>query len=89
MHYGGNQQPGQGKPFLGKHRPSKLAAGKDGVTNPDQSCQYCKDMGHLLENCVRLEARQQFLANQEKCEGGVKLIAPASQGLGRRGGAKL
>ena len=70
-HYGGNQQPGQGKPFLGKHHPSKLAAGKDGVTNPDQSCQYCKDMGHLLENCVRLEARQQFLANQEKLKEGL------------------
>ena len=47
------------------------AAGKDGVTNPDQSCQYCKDMGHLLENCVRLEARQQFLANQEKLKEGL------------------
>ena len=65
-YYGGNQQPGQGKPFLGKHRPSKLAAGKDGVTNPNRTCQYCKETGHLLENCVRLEGRQQFLANQEK-----------------------
>ena len=36
----GNQQSGQGKPFLGRYRPSKLAAGKDGVTNPKQSCQY-------------------------------------------------
>ena len=70
-HYGGNQQPGQSKPFLGKHHPSKLTAGKDGVTNPDQSCRYCKDMGHLLENCVRLEARQQFLANQEKLKEGL------------------
>ena len=65
-HYRGNQWPGQGQPFLGKHCPSKLAVGKDGVTNPEESCRYCKDMGHLLENCVRLEARQQFLANQEK-----------------------
>ena len=69
--YAGNQQPGKGKPFLGKCHPSKLTAGKDGVTNPDQSCQYCKDMGHLLENCVRLEARQQFLANQEKLKEGL------------------
>ena len=57
-HYGGNQQPGQSKPFLGKRCPSKLATGKDGVTNPDQSCRYCKDTSHLLENFVRLEARQ-------------------------------
>ena len=70
-HYGGSHQPGQGKPFLGKCHPSKLAAGKDGVTNPDQPCRYCKDMGHLLENCVRLEARQQFLANQEKLKEGL------------------
>ena len=68
---GNNQWPGQGRPFLGKHRPSQLSAGKDGVTNPDQTCQYCKDMGHLLENCVRLKARQQFLANCEKHEEGL------------------
>ena len=68
---GNNQQSGQGRPFLGKHHPSQLSAGKDGVTNPDQTCHYCKDMGHLLENCVRLKARQQFLANCEKCEEGL------------------
>ena len=56
--YSGSQQPGKGKPFLGKCRPSKLAAGKDGVTNPEQSCRYCKDMGHLLENCLWLQARE-------------------------------
>ena len=37
-YYGGNQQSGRGKPFLGKPHPSKLAAGKDGITNPEQSC---------------------------------------------------
>ena len=69
--YMGNQQPGQSKPFLGKCHPSKLATGKDGVTNPEQSCQYCKDTGHLLENCLRLQAREQFLANQEKLKEGL------------------
>ena len=69
--YGGNQQSDRGKPFLGKYHPSKLAAGKDGITNPKQSCHYCKDMGHLINNCVRLEARNQFLADQEKCEEGL------------------
>ena len=47
-----NNQQYVPKPFLGKLRPSKLSAGKDGSTNPDQSCWYCKDTGHLLENCV-------------------------------------
>ena len=70
-HYSNMQQPGQGKPFLGKHHPSKLAAGKDGVTNPEQSCRYCKDTGHLLENCLRLQAREQFLANQDKLKEGL------------------
>ena len=70
--YGGNtQQCGRGRPFLGKYRPSQLAAGKDGVANPDQTCRYCKDMGHLLENCVRLEARNQFIAEQEKKKEGL------------------
>ena len=69
---GNNQQSGEGRPFLGKYHPSQLSAGKDGLTNPNQTCRYCKDMGHLLENCVRLEARQQFLANCERqCEEGL------------------
>ena len=43
-------------------------AGKDGTTNPDQTCHYCKDTGHLVENCVQLEARNEFLAEKEKKE---------------------
>ena len=54
------------KPFLGKPRPSQLAAGKDGNIDPDQSCRYCKDTGHLLENCLRLDARNKFVAEREK-----------------------
>ena len=56
------------KPFLGKPRPSQLVAGKDGNTNPDQSCHYCKDTGHLLENCLRLDARNKYIAEWEKKE---------------------
>ena len=63
-----NSQQYTPKPFQGKPRPSKLVAGKDGTTNPDQTCRYCKDTGHLLENCVCLEARNQFLANKERKE---------------------
>ena len=69
FHYHSLQQSGQSKPFLGKCHPSKLATEKDGVTNPDQMCRYCKDTGHLLENCLRLQAREEFLANQNKTEG--------------------
>ena len=69
--YSNMQQLGQGKPFLGKCHPSKLTAGEDGVTNPEQSCRYCKDTGHLLENCLWLQARKQFLANQDKLKEGL------------------
>ena len=48
-----------------------LLAGKDGVTNPKQTCRYCKDMGHLLENCLSLEARNKFIAEQEKMKEGL------------------
>ena len=63
---GSRQQSGRSRLFLGKVRSSQLSAGKDGTTNPDQTCHYCKDTGHLLENCVRLEARNNFLADKEK-----------------------
>ena len=69
--YSSSQQPGQSKPFLGKHQPPKLSAGKDGVTNPDQTCQYCKDTGHLIGNCLRLQAREEFLAIQDKAGEGL------------------
>ena len=65
---GSRQQSGRGRPFLGKIHPSQLAQGKDGTTNPDQTCRYCKDTGHLLENCVRLEARNKFIAERERKE---------------------
>ena len=44
--------PREGKPFLGQPRESQLSVGKDGTTDPDKTCRYCKDTGHKLENCV-------------------------------------
>ena len=46
-----------GKPYLGKPRPSKLALGIDGSLDPELSCWYCKDTGHLKENCIKLNRR--------------------------------
>ena len=45
------------KPYLGRPRPLKLALGIDGSLDPELSCQYCKDTGHLKENCVKLNRR--------------------------------
>ena len=42
------------KPYLGKPHPSQLAPGVDGSLDPSLTCQYCKDTGHLKENCVKL-----------------------------------
>ena len=46
-----------GRPYLGKLRPLKLAPGINGSLNPELSCQYCKDTGHLKENCIKLNRR--------------------------------
>ena len=46
-----------GRPYLRKSRPSKLAPGINGSLNPELSCWYCKDTGHLKENCVKLNRR--------------------------------
>ena len=42
----------QSKPFQGKHHPSQCTPGRDGKTNPEESCCYCKDTGHNIGNCV-------------------------------------
>ena len=59
------------QPFRGKLRPSQLSAGIDGTTDPEKSCNYCKDMGHLIGNCLRLQARKAFLKKQEEQAGGL------------------
>ena len=58
----GTSGPGK-RPFLGKHRPSQLSAGIDRTTDQEKSCRYCKDMGHMLENCLRLQAKEAFQAH--------------------------
>ena len=65
-----NSRPGS-QPFQGKRRPSQLSAGIDGTTDPEKSCNYCKDMGHLIGNCLRLQARKAFLKRQEQLAGGL------------------
>ena len=68
-----------GKKFLGIHHETKLAAGKDSTTDPEKSCRYCKDTGHYIENCLRLAARNEFLASQQQQQmGGLnrKLLFP-------------
>ena len=63
------QQHGKSKPFLGKHCEPQLSAGKDSSTDPNKPCKYCKDTGHKIGNCARLQARQEFLACQQQSKG--------------------
>lgn len=42
------------KPYLGKPCPSQLAPGVNSSLDPSLTCQYCKDTGHLKENCIKL-----------------------------------
>ena len=42
------------KPYLRKPHPSQLATGVDGSLDPALTYQYCKDTGHLKENCIKL-----------------------------------
>ena len=67
-----NPNPRSGpQPFRGKLRPSQLSACIDGTTDPDKSCNYCKDTGHVIGNCLRLQARKAFLDRQEQQKAGL------------------
>ena len=48
---------------LWKPQPSQLAPGTDESLNPYLECQYCKDNGHLKENCIKLN---RWLAMEQK-----------------------
>ena len=47
----------ESKPFLEKELPPKPTKGKDGSLNVAETCNYCKNLGHLLDNCVKLQDR--------------------------------
>ena len=47
----------ESKPFLGKEFPPKPTKGKDGSLNVAETCNYSKNPGHLIDNCVKLQDR--------------------------------
>ena len=57
--------------FYGKKRNPVIAAGKDGTTDPDKTCNYCKDTGHDVDNCLCLQKHQAFLAHQNRSREGL------------------
>ena len=58
MNYNMRYTQCQGKLYAGIPQPSECSAGKDKTTNPKQSCQYCKDTGHELPNCLQLQKKK-------------------------------
>ena len=48
-----------GKPYLGKTKEPQITKGLDGTTDPNLTCQYCKDSGHELVNCKKLQQKIQ------------------------------
>ena len=47
----------EGTPYLGKVLPPKPTAGKNGQLNVTETCNYCKNPGHLINNCGKLQDR--------------------------------
>ena len=45
-------RPNRSDKFLGKPCEPVIAAGKDGMTDPEKTCNYCKGMGHDVDNCL-------------------------------------
>ena len=60
------------KPYLWKPMPSQLAPGADGFLNPELECHYCKDIGQLKENCIKLN---HHLAMEQKFD---QKVAPTT-----------
>ena len=46
-----------GKMYLGKPNPSKLVPGADSSLNSELECQYCKEIGHLENDYIKLNCR--------------------------------
>ena len=53
------------KPYLWKPRPSQLAPDTDESLNLELEWQYCKDTGHLKDNCIKLN---HWLAMEQKSD---------------------
>ena len=58
--------PKQFKPsqFYGKPREPQLVPGTDGSLKPEIDCNYCKDLGHLKYNCLKLKEKEARMAGQ-------------------------
>ena len=54
-----NKKVKENKPYLGKTQDPIPTKGKDGSLNITDKCNYCKNLGHVLSNCKKLDDRIQ------------------------------
>ena len=68
-------KPKEGKPYFGKVLPPKPTLGKNGQLNVTESCNYCKNPGHLIDNCGKLQDRID--------QGKARPVHPSQKQLGK------
>ena len=54
-----NEKAKENKPVLGKTQDPIATKGKHGSLNITDTCNYCKNLGHVLSNCKKLDDRIQ------------------------------
>ena len=52
--------------YIGRPRQPQLACGADGTLQPSVTCFYCKDTGHVKDNCVQLNNKIAHKLAQEQ-----------------------
>ena len=51
--------------FYGKPCKPQLVPGTDGLLKPETDCNYCKDLGHLKYNCLKLKEKEARMAGHQ------------------------
>ena len=70
-----NKKVKENKPYFGKTQDPIPTKGKDGSLNIMDICNYCKNPGHVLSNCKKLDDRIQ--------KGLARPIHPTQKSLGK------
>ena len=70
-----NEKAKENKPYLGRTQDPIPTKGKDGSLNITDTCNYCKNPGHVLSNCKKLDNRIQ--------KGLARPIHPTQKSLGK------
>ena len=58
--------------YVGRQQQPQVACGANGMLEPNTTCYYCKDTGHMKDNCIwlnnkivhKLQAQEQVTASK-------------------------